>query len=174
MVRHTGRRVAVVGAALSDCGRVDHKTAYELHYQATHRAIEDAGLQPGDIEGFASTGTGPIPPIAVTEYMGLRPVWADSTAVGGSTWEFMVGHAAAAIAQGEVDVVAITYGSTTRADLKAGRRSSNLTFGGAGPEQFDIPFGHTLISKYAMVAQRHMHEFGTTIEQLAEIAVSTR
>ncbi len=68
----------------------------------------------------------------------------------------------------------LVYGSTARADLKARRRSANLSFGGRGPVQFDAPFGHSLISKYAMVAQRHMYEFGTTIEQLAEIAVSTR
>jgi acetyl-CoA acetyltransferase len=72
------------------------------------------------------------------------------------------------------DVVLMTYGSTTRADLKRRLRTANLSFGSRGPVQFDVPYGHTLIAKYAMVAQRHMHEFGTTIEQLAEIAVSAR
>jgi acetyl-CoA acetyltransferase len=86
----------------------------------------------------------------------------------------MVEHAAAAIQAGHTDVVVLVYGSTTRADLKARRRSANLSFGARGPVQFDVPFGHTLISKYAMAARRHMHEFGTTIEQLAEIAVSSR
>ena len=68
----------------------------------------------------------------------------------------------------------LAYGSTTRADLKAKRRGANLSFGARGPVQFDVPYGHTLISKYAMATRRHMHEFGTTIEQLAEIAVSAR
>ena len=86
----------------------------------------------------------------------------------------MVEHATAAILAGHVEVVVLVYGSTTRADLKARRRGSNLSFGGRGPVQFDAPFGHALIAKYAMAARRHMHEFGTTIEQLAEIAVSTR
>ena len=104
----------------------------------------------------------------------MRPTWVDGTGVGGSTWEFMVEHAAAAIEAGHVEVVVLVYGSTARADLKARRRSANLSFGARGPVQFDTPFGHSLISKYAMVAHRHMHEFGTTIEQLAEIAVSTR
>ena len=75
---------------------------------------------------------------------------------------------------GHVEVVVLVYGSTTRADLKARRRRANLAFGARGPVQFDAPFGHTLIAKYAMATRRHMHEFGTTIEQLAEIAVSTR
>ena len=168
------RRVAIVGAALSDCGRVDDKTAFELHQQATARAVADAGLTKDDIDGFMSSGLGTLAPIEVGEYMGIRPSWADSTSVGGSTWEFMVEHAYAAIATGLVDVVALTYGSTARADLKKRLRSANLSFGTRGPVQFEVPFGHTLIAKYAMVARRHMHEFGTTIEQLAEIAVSTR
>jgi acetyl-CoA acetyltransferase len=173
-VTPSGRRVAIVGAALSDCGRVDDKTAFELHQQATSRALDDAGLTRDDVEGFMSTGTGSLAPIEVAEYMGLRPTWVDSTGVGGSAWEFLLEHACAAISAGLLDVVAITYGSTTRADLKRGRRGANLSFGSRGPTQFDAPFGHTLISKYAMAARRHMHEFGTTIEQLAEIAVSTR
>jgi acetyl-CoA acetyltransferase len=169
-----GRRVAIVGAALSDIGRVDTKTPYELHFQATTRALADAGLTKDDVDGFASSGTGLLAPVEIAEYLGLRPTWADGTGVGGSTWEFMVGHAAAAIAEGQAEVVVLVYGSTARADLKARRRSANLSFGARGPVQFDVPFGHTLISKYAMAARRHMYEYGTTIEQLAEIAVSTR
>lgn len=169
-----GRRVAIVGAALSDIGRVDTKTPFELHYQAASRAIADAGLTKADIDGFGSSGTGVLAPVEVAEYLGLRPTWADGTGVGGSTWEFMVGHAAAAIAEGQAEVVVLVYGSTARADLKARRRGANLSFGARGPVQFDVPFGHSLISKYAMAARRHMHEYGTTIEQLAEIAVSSR
>ena len=168
-------RVAIVGAALSDCGRVDTKTAFELHFQATSRAIADAGLTKDDIDGFGSCGTGLLSPIEVAEYCGLRPDWVDGTSVGGSSWEFMVEHALAAIEAGHAEVVVLAYGSTARADLKRRtRRTSNLSFGTHGPAQFDAPFGHTLISRYAMAARRHMHEFGTTIEQLAEIAVSTR
>ncbi len=167
-------RVAIVGAALSDIGRVDTKSPFELHYQATSRAVADAGLTKNDIDGFGSCGTGLLAPVEIAEYVGLRPTWADGTGVGGSTWEFMVEHATAAILAGHVETVVLVYGSTARADLKARRRSANLSFGARGPVQFDAPFGHTLISKYAMAARRHMHEFGTKIEQLAEIAVSTR
>jgi len=168
-------RVAIVGAALSDCGRVDTKTAFELHFQATSRAVADAGLTKDDIDGFGSCGTGLLSPIEVAEYCGLRPDWVDGTSVGGSSWEFMVEHALAAIQTGQAEVIVLAYGSTARADLKRRiRRTSNLSFGARGPTQFDAPFGHTLIAKYAMAARRHMHEFGTTIEQLAEIAVSTR
>jgi len=167
-------RVALVGAALSDCGRVDTKSPFELHYQAASRAIADAGLTKHDIDGFGSTGMGLLAPVEIAEYLGLRPTWVDGTGVGGSAWEFMVEHATAAIEAGQAEVVVLAYGSTARADLKAKRRSANLSFGTRGPVQFDAPFGHTLIAKYAMAARRHMHEFGTTIEQLAEIAVSAR
>jgi len=168
------RRVAIVGAALSDIGRVDTKTPYELHWQATARALADAGLTKDDVDGFGSSGMGLLAPTEIAEYIGLQPTWVDGTSVGGSTWEFMVEHAAAAIAAGHAEVVVLAYGSTTRADLKARRRTANLGFGSRGPVQFDAPFGHSLISKYAMATRRHMYEFGTTIEQLAEVAVSTR
>jgi acetyl-CoA acetyltransferase len=168
------RRVAVVGAAWSDVGRVDDKTAFQLHFQGTTRALADAGIDKSEVDGFMSHGTGALPPIELAEYLGLRPNWVDSTGHGGSVWEFMTEHAAAAIAQGLVEVVVLSYASTQRADLKKRLRMANLSFGTRGPIQFDAPFGHPVGSRYAMAARRHMHEFGTTIEQLAEIAVSTR
>jgi acetyl-CoA acetyltransferase len=168
------QRVALVGAALSDIGRVDTHTPFELHYQAASRAIADAGLTKDDIDGFASCGTGLLAPVEIAEYLGLRPTWVDGTGVGGAAWEFMVEHATAAILAGHAETVVLAYGSTTRADLKARRRGANLSFGARGPVQFDTPFGHALIAKYAMATRRHMHEYGTTIEQLAEIAVSSR
>ena len=61
-------RVAIVGAALSDCGRVDVKSPFELHQQAASRAIADAGLTKADIDGFASSGTGTLAPVEVAEF----------------------------------------------------------------------------------------------------------
>jgi acetyl-CoA acetyltransferase len=167
------RRVAIVGASTSDCGRVDDKTYFQLNYQGVTRALADAGIAKGEIDGFGSL-TGTLPPIELAEYLGIRPNWVDSTGHGGSIWEFMVEHAAAAISQGIVETVVLTYASTQRADLKKKLRMANLSFGTRGPSQFVAPFGHPVGSHYAMVARRHMHEFGTTLEQLAEVAVSTR
>jgi acetyl-CoA acetyltransferase len=168
------RSVAVVGVALSDCGRVDDATPYALHAQAARRALADAGLDKSVVDGLASAGLGVLAPVEVAEYLGLRPTWVDSTSVGGSTWEVMAAHAADAIAAGHANAVLLVYGSTARADLKARRRTANLSFGASGPLQFEVPYGHTLIAKYAMAARRHMHEYGTTLEQLAEIAVQAR
>ncbi|MFG2956195.1 acetyl-CoA acetyltransferase [Streptomyces sp. NPDC048291] len=168
------RKVAVVGVALSDCGRVDEATPYALHAQAARRALADAGLGRDVVDGFASAGLGTLAPVEVAEYLGLRPTWADSTSVGGSTWEVMAAHAADAIAAGHANAVLLVYGSTARADIRAGRRTGNLSFGARGPLQFEVPYGHTLIAKYAMAARRHMIEHGTTVEQLAEVAVQAR
>lgn len=168
------RKVAAVGVSLSDCGRVDDATPYALHAQAARRALADAGMDRSLVDGFASAGLGTLPPVEVAEYLGLRPTWVDSTAVGGSTWEVMAAHAADAIAAGHAEAVLLVYGSTARADIKAGRRTGNLSFGARGPLQFEVPYGHTLIAKYAMAARRHMHQYGTTLEQLASVAVQAR
>ncbi|GGY73382.1 hypothetical protein GCM10010300_16020 [Streptomyces olivaceoviridis] len=164
----------MVGVALSDCGRVDDATAYALHAQAARRALADAGLDRTVVDGFASAGLGTLAPVEVAEYLGVRPTWVDSTSVGGSTWEVMAAHAADAIAAGHANAVLLVYGSTARADVKAGRRTGTLSFGARGPLQFEAPYGHTLIAKYAMAARRHMIEYGTTVEQLARVAVQAR
>ncbi|MGW0699604.1 thiolase C-terminal domain-containing protein [Streptomyces sp. NPDC002867] len=168
------RKAAVVGVALSDCGRVDGPTPYTLHAQAARRALTDSGLDRSVVDGLCSAGLGTLAPIDVAEYLGLRPTWVDSTAVGGATWEVMAAHAADAIAAGHANAVLLVYGSTARADIRAGRRTSNLSFGARGPLQFEVPYGHTLVAKYAMAARRHMHRYGTTLEQLAEVAVQAR
>jgi acetyl-CoA acetyltransferase len=170
------RRVAVAGVALSDLGRVDDKSELQLHQQAIRRAVSDAGCTKADIDGLCSTGTGVLAPIEVAEYLGLTQQlrYVESTTVGGSTWEVMARHAARAIAAGAVDVVVLSYASTTRSDLKRGVRTSNLHFGARDNLQFDHPYGHTLVAKYAMSAQRHMAMYGTKVEQLAEISVAAR
>lgn len=167
------RRTVIAGVALADPPAVA-TDPYALISQASSRALAEAGLTPDQVDGLGSTGEGMMPPVEVAEYLGLRPRWIDSTSVGGSSWEVMVGHAADAIAAGHADVVLVTYGSTARSDLRRGLRKANLVWGSRGPLQWEVPYGHTLIAKYAMAARRHMHDYGTTIEQLAEVAVSAR
>ena len=168
------RQVAIAGVALADTSGPDAPTPYALLAQASRRALSDAGVDRSQVNGLASTGLGTMAPIDVAEYMGLRPRWLDSVTVGGASWEVMAAHAADAISAGHADVVLVAYGSTARSDLRRGLRSANLDWGSRGPQQWETPYGHTLISKYAMAARRHMHEYGTTIEHLAEVAVSAR
>lgn len=168
------RRVVIAGVALADVGRVDNMGPFALTAQASRRALADAGLKPSDIDGFCSAGMGALQPVEVAEYLGIRPRWMDSTSPGGACWEVMAAHAADAIAMGHAECVLLAYGSTARADIKKKLRGAGLDWGSRGPLSFEVPFGHTLISKYAMAARRHMHQYGTTIEQLAEVAVSAR
>jgi acetyl-CoA acetyltransferase len=164
-------RVAIVGAGLADCGRVPDKTAAALMAQGARNAIADAGLTKDDVEGLGAHGP-LLAPIEVGEYLGLRPTWVDSTNVGGSSWEVMAQHAAAAISAGEIDVALLTYGSTARSDVKRQLRGSMAAVNTGGALQFETPYGPTLIAKYAMAARRHMIEYGTTVDQLAEVAVA--
>lgn len=165
--------VAIVGVAESDLGSVPDKTALHLQAQAATRALADAGLTKDDVDAHFTAGVSGMYGMQVAEYLGIRPRFTDSTAVGGSSFVIHVEHAAAAIAAGLCDVALITYGSTQRSD-----RSRRLG-GRANPierqTQFEVPYGPLLpIGAYALAAQRHMYEYGTTSEQLAAIAVQTR
>jgi Acetyl-CoA acetyltransferase len=168
-----GRGAVVAGVGLAMPTGVA-TSPYALIAEASREALADSGVAKQEIDGLGSTSLGTLAPIDVGEYLGLRPRWIDSTTVGGASWEVMLAHAADAIAVGHADVVLLTYGSTARSDLKRGLRTANLDWGSRGPLQWEAPYGHTLIAKYAMAARRHMHEYGTSIEQLAEVAVSAR
>lgn len=168
-------RIAIVGVAESDFGTVPDKTIHQLHAQAATRALHDAGLQRGDIDGFFSCGgTDGMHPLQMSEYLGLKPKYVDSTSVGGSSWELYVEHAIAAIRDRRCTTALLVYGSTAKSDVARRLRSADAAAAPRGPNQFEAPFGPTLISKYAMIARRHMAQYGTTSEQLAAIAVATR
>lgn len=168
------RRVAIAGVGLADTGGVPDPSPFTMLARASRAALSDAALEPSDIDGFASTDLGILPPIEVAEFLGLRPNWVDGTSIGGATWEVMASHAVDAIANGHADVILLAYGSTARSDMRRGLRSANRSWGTRGPAQYEAPHGATLVSKYAMAARRHMHDYGTTIEQLAEVAVQAR
>lgn len=168
----TTRAAVIVGVAESDLG-VTGRSALELQAQATVRALDDAGLTLDQIDGVASVGVPRFPAIQTAEYLGLRPTWSESTFTGGSSFEVMAARAATAIAAGEAKTILIVYGSNQRS---AKSRQLRGVLDPQQPEsQFDAPYGPlSPVSLYAMAAQRHMHEFGTTSEQLAEIAVAAR
>ena len=146
-----------------------------MHGQAADRALADAGLTFADVDGFATTGFFPMYATGVAEYLGLHPIYFDETNSGGSSFEVLVEHAAYAVEAGAVDVVLVTYGSVQLSQM--GRRLGTGGGGGGfapGPAIYDALWGNTLVGNYAMAARRHMHEFGTTPEQLAAVAVSMR
>ncbi|MGH7789781.1 MAG: thiolase domain-containing protein [Candidatus Binatia bacterium] len=148
------------------------KTAYQIHAESARGALADAGLSIRDVDGFFTAGVGPIGLMTLAEHLDLKPRYHDSTNIGGSSFVAHVLHAAAAIAAGLCEVALITYASTASSERFAvGTGGFNA---GDPPDQFEAPYGPTVLNSYALCAQRHMHEFGTTSAQLAEIAVTMR
>jgi len=148
------------------------KTQYQICAESARGALADAGLTIRDVDGFLTAGVGPIGIMTLAEHLNLTPRFHDSTNIGGSSFVAHVLHAAAAIAAGLCEVALIVYGSTASSDRFA-VGTGGLTSGDP-PDQFEVPFGPTVLNAYALCAQRHMHEFGTRSEQLAEIAVTAR
>ena len=148
------------------------KTQFQICAESARGALADAGLTIRDVDGFLTAGVGPIGIMTLAEHLNLTPRFHDGTNIGGSSFVAHVLHAAAAIAAGLCEVALIVYGSTASSDRFA--VGTGGLGGGDAPDQFEAPFGPTVLNAYALCAQRHMHEFGTTSEQLAEIAVTTR
>jgi acetyl-CoA acetyltransferase len=162
--------VAVVGVAESDLGQVAPNTSVvDLMAQATMRALDDCGLKLSDIDAvLGATSQSRYPAMALSEYLRIKPKYFDGTQIGGSSFMTHLSHAQAAIQQGVCEVAVIVYGSTQRTVSRAA----------ASPREFnpfETPYRPFLpASAYALAASRHMHEFGTTREQLAEVAVAAR
>lgn len=162
--------IAIVGAAESDLGEVaPGMTPVDLMAQATCRALADCGLSLADVDGvFASGVQTRMASVALTEYLRLKPRYQDSSFNGGSVFETMVGHAAAAIQLGLCSVAVIAYGSTQRS-------VAGGLVGIRGYDPLITPFGPRMpLGAYALAASRHMFEFGTTRADLAEVAVAAR
>jgi acetyl-CoA acetyltransferase len=170
-------QAALVGVAdaASPTGELD-RTGRALEVAVIAEALDDAGLAIGDVDGICYAGTTGMATLGLAEYLGLSPRWTDGTNVGGSSYQVHVEHAAAAIAAGLCDVVVGVYASTPRRDRKRGGGGRRPVPAGPDPRQeFELPYGLMMpMGAYALSASRHMHAFGTTSEQLAEIAVSTR
>lgn len=166
----TRASVAVVGVAESDLGQVaPGTTPVDLMAQGVLRALADCGLQLSDVDGlFVASTQQRFATLALAEYLGIVPRYQDGTQTGGSSFMSHVAHAMAAIELGLCEVAVIAHGSTQR----------SLSRATASPREvnpYETPYRPMLpISAYAMAASRHMHQYGTCIEQLAEVAVAAR
>jgi acetyl-CoA acetyltransferase len=177
MVSPSSRSAAIVGVGLSDYPIAPDLSATQHHVLAAKRALADAGLRLSDVDGYAcagsgSWGTNDLAPF-MADVLGVRYRYLDGTFAGGSSFEYHVQHAAAAIEAGLCETVLITYGSDQYSALgtQVDPGSSGPVFGAA---QLEAPYGLPLMGAYALCAKRHMHEFGTTSEQLAQVAVDAR
>jgi acetyl-CoA acetyltransferase len=165
---------AIVGVAdaVSPTGELDLQGRV-LEAAVVREALADAGLTIGDVDGICYGGSAP----GIAEYLGIQPRFMDGTMTGGSSYELHVEHAAAAIASGLADVVVGLYAATPRAD-RARRNAGGRLGPPPGPNpmfEWEMPYGLRMpLGAYALAASRHMAVYGTTSEQLAQIAVDTR
>ncbi|MFM1654139.1 acetyl-CoA acetyltransferase [Brevibacillus sp. B_LB10_24] len=166
------RVAAIVGVAESDLGETPGKNVLQLQAQAARAALDDAGFTKDDVDALFTAGNWAwATNLMLGEYLGIRPSYTDGTNIGGSSFELHICHAVAGIQAGLFDVALITYGSTQRTDRSRNRSMPVVPL----TEQYERPFGlPTPVGAYALAAMRHMHLYGTTSEQLAEIAVATR
>ncbi|WP_293866029.1 acetyl-CoA acetyltransferase [uncultured Alsobacter sp.] len=174
------REAVIVGVGdipLKDGRAVGGGSVLQVQARAAKAAIDDAGLAMKDVDGllvaglWGQPGPGMLASVTLGEYLGVFPRFADTTNIGGSAFEAHVAHAAMAIERGYCDVALIVYGSVQKSER-------SRTLGGRPPVltmQFENVWGIPQpVGGYALAARRHMHEFGTREEQLAEIAVATR
>ncbi|EJY56943.1 acetyl-CoA acetyltransferase [Alicyclobacillus hesperidum URH17-3-68] len=166
------RIAAIVGIAESDIGVTPDKTVLQLQAQAAVRALTDAGLHTRDVQALFCAGAWTTwTNLMLAEYLGIQPIYTDSTNIGGSSFEAHIGHAVAGIQAGLFEVALIVYGSTQRSQRLRGKVPGEVGL----TEQYEAPFGLPVpVGAYAMAAMRHMYEYGTRSEQLAEVAVAAR
>jgi acetyl-CoA C-acetyltransferase len=166
--------VYVAGAFEHPAREVPDRSTMQLHAEVAKGALEDAGVAKDDVDAYFTAGVPEydhaLTPLVMADYLGLELSHADTTDYGGSSYVSHVGHAASAIRDGKCDVALITL---------AGRPRSRGQATGSGArdlktmqDSFERVYGVTNITMYGMAAKRHMHEYGTTSEQLAEIRVA--
>jgi acetyl-CoA C-acetyltransferase len=158
--------------------KADDKSLAQLHAEVAKGALADAGLSKddidgyfcaGDVAGWEARGTGPF---SIIDYMGLRLRHLDSTESWGSSYLVHVAHAAQAIAAGKCRVALVTLAGKPRSEGFATGTTPADHPTTAAEAAFELPFGPTVVNLYAMCAMRHMHQYGTTSEQLAWIKVA--
>lgn len=158
----------IVGAFEHPDRVIPDRSTAQIHAENTAGVLEDAGLKLSDIDGFFCVGgAAGMLPIAMADYLGLTNLrYLDGTAVGGSSPVYHIAHAAAAIAMGHCNIALITLANRPRSE--AGGRGMSPS-----PESaFELVYGSSTLGMYALAAQRHMYEYGTTAEQLAWVKVA--
>jgi acetyl-CoA C-acetyltransferase len=168
----------VIGAYEHPERKIADRSSAQVHFEVAAGALADAGLSFDDVDGYFCAGDAPggfagpgsYGPASIIEYLGLHPRYVDSTETGGSAYLCHVGHAAAAIKEGKCDVALVTMGGSSAEGRGPG--------GGSTRRGYEADFGEAMygalapVGIYALCAQRHMYEFGTTSAQLAQIKVA--
>ena len=165
------RKACIAGAFEHPLRKAEQHSTAQLHAECARGALADAGLALSDVDGYFCAGDAPgLGPLSMVDYLGLRLRHLDSSETGGSSYLIHVAHAAQAIAAGKCNVALITLAGKPRTDAASAKPRE---YGATSPDvAFESPFGMNTVAGYALVARRHMHEYGTTAEQLAWIKVA--
>ncbi len=169
-------KVAIVGAADTEVGVVPHLSATQMYVKAARLALEDAGITKDDVDGLITCNSWVEPYMyhaeMIAEYMQIFPRYCLNVATGGGTTLAIMQHAATAIATGVCNTVLITMADTMLSGLSRDRAIEAMST--AGHAQFERPYGPPIPGFYALIAQAHIHAYGTTSEQLAAVSVACR
>jgi acetyl-CoA C-acetyltransferase len=166
-------RAYIVGAYEHPLRKAPNKTIPQLHAEVAAGALADAGLTLADVDGyFTGTDAPGLGSVSMAEYLGLRPRYIDTTSTGGSGYIIAAGHAAAAIAMGKCSVALVTLAGRPRTGVELQGEMPFLSDPIVPEVPYEAPFGLNIVNAYALAARRHMHEFGTTSEQLAWVKVA--
>ena len=166
---------AIAGVATFGCGEAHGFSEMELLARSAHAAVADAGLKMSDIDGLCTASVGSTMwPMPVIEYLGIHPSFIDGTMVGGSSFIAHLLPAMHALQSGQCNAVLVCYGSTQRT-AAFGRREIAQARRWMDPQPYENPYEpFNPPSAYALAASRHMHLYGTTRRDLAEVAVAAR
>ena len=168
-LRELSNSVCIVGVDESDeIGTLPHKSQLALHLEAITNAVRDAGLKITDVDGIFTAGQ--HSPALLGEALGITPRYVDGTSVGGCSFMILVEHAVTALHHHLCNVAVVSHGESGRSGVGV-TRSRDTSLSG----QYEIPYGFGAAPTYfGLITTRHMHEYGTTLEQWAQVAVSTR
>jgi acetyl-CoA C-acetyltransferase len=163
----------IAGAFEHPARKAPDKSVALLHAECALGALQDAGLSKQDVDAYFCAGDAPgMGPLSMVDYMNLRVRHVDATDIGGSSYLMLVAHAAEAIAAGRCNVALITLAGRPRSEGQATGTAPRAGNPAQPDMQWEYPYAPTVANMYALCAQRHMYEYGTTSEQLAWIKVA--
>jgi acetyl-CoA acetyltransferase len=172
------RRAVIAGIGESRVGRVPGRSALQLQSDAALAAAADAGIGIGDIDGLLTTPVRVehwnMPSGVVANNLGVRPRFLSTVDLAGASGVAMIHQAVMAVESGQCDMALCVAGQNLLSHRSRNEAVRSMAESGSAHPQFEVPYGPVVPSLYALIAQRHMHEYGTTPEQLAEVAVTMR
>ena len=172
------RRAVIAGIGESRVGRVPGRSALQLQSDAALAAAADAGIGIGDIDGLLTTPVRVehwnMPSGVVANNLGVRPRFLSTVDLAGASGVAMIHQAVMAVESGQCDMALCVAGQNLLSHRSRNEAVRSMAESGSAHPQFEVPYGPVVPSLYALIAQRHMHEYGTTPAQLAEVAVTMR